>query len=106
MGGGNRLSDFLPLVDGLADCVSHEERANWLLCCPLAILNSESMAIRALCQAARFIPGVAYVETEQAALRSTRNPNGTLKPGVQRMVDEARGALAAFASRPLIEARA
>jgi hypothetical protein len=70
----------LPLIDILADCQTHGERAEWLLACPLAILREHSLSIRIVLQRAGFHPGITYVEAERAALSATRLPNGNHKP--------------------------
>lgn len=87
------MSDQLPLIDILADCQSHRERAEWLLCCPLTIINHYSLVIRALCQKANFLAGVSYVEAERSALNATRLPNGEHKPGIKIMLKNAREGL-------------
>jgi hypothetical protein len=93
MGSGDAMSDQLPLVDLLADCQSHRERAEWLLQCPQAIIKDESLAIRAICQKASFLAGVSYVEAERSALSATRLPNGEHKAGIRIMLTNAREGL-------------
>lgn len=66
------MSDMLPIVEQLADCQTHGERADWLIRCPNFIFHREHMALRRILQAAGLLVGVAYVEAKVAEQTATR----------------------------------
>lgn len=70
------MSNLLPLVELLADASTHEERAEWLLACPLGVIHREHMAIRRLLQGAGLIAGVAYLESVLSMTNARRLPDG------------------------------
>lgn len=65
-----------PLVELLADAQTDEERAAWLLACPLSLLLSEESTIRRVLQTCGFLQGVAYLDIEISALVGTRDDHG------------------------------
>ncbi|NTI27651.1 hypothetical protein G6K84_03705 [Agrobacterium rhizogenes] len=71
------MSDMLPIVEELADCQNHTERAAWLMRCPNFIFHREHLMLRRILQAAGLLAGVAYVEAKFAEQVATRLPDGT-----------------------------
>ncbi|CAN7429670.1 hypothetical protein LJR251_002733 [Rhizobium rhizogenes] len=72
------MSDLLPIIEQLADCQTHAERADWLFRCPNWIFYREHMALRRILQRAGLLPAVAYVEAKLAEQSATRLPSGHL----------------------------
>lgn len=65
-----------PLVELLADAQTEEERAAWLLACPLSLLLSEEPTIRRVLQTAGFAQGLVYLGVETSSLRCVRDDLG------------------------------
>lgn len=66
----------IPFLEKLSDAQTREERAEWLLCCPLDVLLSCSMLIRNRLLQTGFREGITYLEAELADLRSVRRADG------------------------------
>lgn len=84
------MSGLLPIVDELADCQTHAERARWLLACPLDLLYSHGLQIRTTVRNAGFPAGAAYIEAEMIGLKAVRDGRGNHKPKIQDMLQRAR----------------
>ena len=67
---------LIPHMERLDAAQSREERAAWLLSCPLDILLSCEMTIRNRLLNARFREGIDYLEAELADLRRERPADG------------------------------
>ncbi|MUZ80763.1 hypothetical protein GOZ93_00735 [Agrobacterium vitis] len=59
-------------IQQLSDCRTHQERAVWLLTCPLMVLSKYEMTIRNRLQIAGFFDGVVYLEWELSRMRAPR----------------------------------
>lgn len=92
------MSLLLPIIEQLADARSDQERADWLLRCPLQILGKYEMTIRNRLHHAGFLAGITYVETELVCLRGTRDGHGELVEGPFGARLAAREAMWAIAS--------
>lgn len=68
---------MLPLVEELADCATHGERAALLLRAPPFVFYRDHMALRRILQTANHRAGVAYVEAKLAEQYATRQPDGS-----------------------------
>ncbi|WP_288430224.1 hypothetical protein [uncultured Agrobacterium sp.] len=82
---------IIPLIEGLEAAQSREERAAWLLRCPLGVLLSCEMTIRNRLLNARFKEGIEYLEAELADLRRVRGADGG--KNCNMLVGAARGRL-------------
>ncbi|NTA58088.1 hypothetical protein G6L32_05480 [Agrobacterium tumefaciens] len=67
---------IIPRIEQLEAAHTREERAAWLLSCPLDVLLSCEMTIRNRLLNARFREGVEYLEIELADLRRERGADG------------------------------
>jgi hypothetical protein len=83
------MTGLLPIVEQLADCRTHVERAEWLLRSPIQVLDRENGTIRAILRKAGFLAGVDYLDAEISAMRSVRSETGTRTCGVCFMVANA-----------------
>jgi hypothetical protein len=70
------VTALLPIIEELADAVDQPARARWLLAVPLTVIVRDHLAIRRLLVAAGFREGLAYLETELAALSAVRGRDG------------------------------
>ncbi len=70
------MSGLLPIIEQLADARTDQERADWLLRCPLQILGKYEMTIRNRLMHAGFLAGTEYLEAELVGLRAVRGPDG------------------------------
>ena len=71
------MTDMLPIVEELADCITHAERAGWLLRAPPFVFHREHMALRRILQAANHRAAIDYVEAKLAEQSATRQPDGS-----------------------------
>lgn len=71
------MTDMLPIVEELADCATHAERASWLLRAPPFVFHRDHMALRRILQAANHRAGVAYVEAKFSEQSATRMADGS-----------------------------
>lgn len=69
----SRLSNYMGTLDVTS---SREERACWLLACPLDVLLSCEIAIRKRLANARFQEGLDYLDAELTDLRRERGADG------------------------------
>ncbi|ANV24788.1 hypothetical protein [Agrobacterium pusense] len=67
---------IIPRIEQLDAARTHEERAAWLLTCPLDVLLSCEMTIRNRLLNARFREGLEYLEIELTDLRRERGADG------------------------------
>ncbi|WP_052675420.1 hypothetical protein [Agrobacterium arsenijevicii] len=67
---------IIPRIEQLEAARTREERAAWLLSCPLDVLLSCEMTIRNRLLNARFREGLDYLEIELADLRRERGADG------------------------------
>jgi hypothetical protein len=67
---------LIPHMERLDAARNREERAAWLLSCPLDILLSCEMTIRNRLLNARFREGIDYLDAELADLRRDRPADG------------------------------
>ncbi len=81
------MTQFLPIIEELADAPDHAARARWLLEAPLAVILRDQVIIHRLLSAAGFHEGLAYFAAEIAALSATRGRDG-LAPSTVRMSRE------------------
>ncbi|RKD61538.1 hypothetical protein BJ928_107139 [Rhizobium sp. WW_1] len=95
------MSGLLPIVEQLADCKTHAERAEWLLCSPMQVLDRENGSIRLILREAGFLAGVDYLDAEMAAMRSVRVANGSRTESVRFMVAKAAMHMREHAGMPL-----
>jgi hypothetical protein len=70
------MSFLIPHMERLDAARNREERAAWLLSCPLDILLSCEMTIRNRLLNARFREGLDYLDAELADLRRERPADG------------------------------
>ncbi|MDO5895107.1 hypothetical protein [Agrobacterium sp. Azo12] len=70
------MSMLIPHIERLDAAQSREERAAWLLSCPLDTLLSCEMTIRNRLLNARFREGLDYLDAELADLRRERPADG------------------------------
>jgi hypothetical protein len=70
------MNILIPHMEKLDAAQSREERAVWLLSCPLDILLSCEMTIRNRLLNARFREGLYYLDAELADLRRERPADG------------------------------
>lgn len=77
------------MIEQLEDAADNSERADWLLRCPIGVLDREHMAIRRILQRASLPAGVAYLETMKAYSSATRKPDGFSRDDVVHAVREA-----------------
>ncbi|ASP51729.1 hypothetical protein GOB43_29780 [Sinorhizobium meliloti] len=70
------MTQFLPIIEELADAPDHTARARWLLEAPLAVIIGDQVTIHRLLSAAGFHEGLAYLAAEIAALSATRGRDG------------------------------
>jgi hypothetical protein len=66
----------IPRIEKLDAAQTREERAAWLLTCPLDVLLSCEMTIRNRLLNARFKEGLDYLDAELADLRRERGADG------------------------------
>lgn len=92
------MSGLLPIIEQLADARSDQERADWLLRCPLQILGKYEMTIRNRLHHAGFLAGIQYVEVELICLRAVRGVEGEIVEGPASARQAARDAMQAIAS--------
>ena len=71
------MTDVLPIVEELANCVTHAERAALLLCAPPFLFHREHVQLRQILKAANHHAGIAYVEAKLAEQSATRQPDGS-----------------------------
>lgn len=64
----------LPIIEGLAEAATDQERARWLLAVPQSVLWRDQTTIRAVLRAANFREGVQALDAEMAALSAVRDP--------------------------------
>ncbi|RVI02607.1 hypothetical protein CN205_25740 [Sinorhizobium meliloti] len=83
------MTQFLPIIEELADAPDHAARARWLLRAPLAVIIRDQVIIHRLLSAAGFHEGLAYFAAEIAALSATRGRDG-LAPSTLRTREYAR----------------
>lgn len=81
------MTQFLPIIEELADAPDHAARARWLLEVPLAVIIRHQVTVHRLLSAAGFHEGLAYFAAEIAALSATRGRDG-LAPNTVRMTRE------------------
>lgn len=67
---------IIPRIEQLEAAQTREERAAWLLTCPLDIMLSCEMTIRNRLLNARFREGLDYLEIELTDLRRERGADG------------------------------
>lgn len=67
--------DLLPIIEQLACCRSHSERAAWLLACPLDILRQHDIAIRAELAHTGCVAGLEYLDVVGVVMCATRGPS-------------------------------
>ncbi len=67
---------IIPRIEQLEAAQTREERAAWLLTCPLDIMLSCEMTIRNRLLNARFREGLEYLEIELTDLRRERGADG------------------------------
>lgn len=65
---------LLPIIEGLAEAATDQERARWLLAVPQSVLWRDQTTIRAVLRAANFREGVHALDAEMAALSAVRDP--------------------------------
>lgn len=87
------MTGLLPIIEQLEEAENNAERADWLLRCPIGVLDREHMTVRRLLQAAGLTAGVAYLETMKAYSSATRKPDGFSRDDVVRAVQEAAATL-------------
>ncbi|WP_311273523.1 MULTISPECIES: hypothetical protein [unclassified Rhizobium] len=66
----------IPRIEKLEAAQTREERAAWLLTCPLDVLLSCEMTIRNRLLNARFNEGLDYLDAELVDLRRERDADG------------------------------
>jgi hypothetical protein len=71
---------LLPIIEGLAEAVTNQERAQWLLAVPQSVLWRDQTTIRAVLRAANFREGVEALDAEMAALSAVRDPRTGMIP--------------------------
>lgn len=71
------MTEMLPIVEELADCATHGERAAWLLRAPPFVFHREHMTLRRILQESNHRAGVAYVEAKLAEQSATRMADGS-----------------------------
>lgn len=81
------MTQFLPIIEELADAADNSARARWLLEVPLAVIIRDQVTIQRLLSVAGFHEGLAYFAAEIAALSATRGRDG-LAPSTIRMTRE------------------
>lgn len=84
------MSDVLPIVEGLRDCLDDAERAAWLLQCPPGFFVTHHMEIRKVLADADFAAGVACLDAELAGQMATRLRDGSTRPNVLFSMNLAR----------------
>lgn len=84
------MSEFLPIIEQLADAATHGERADWLSRCPLGVIHREQVHIRVILNHRRFPEGVAYLDALLSLTNATRLPDGSSPPTVLMPVHMAR----------------
>lgn len=70
------MTAMLPILEALAACCTHAERAEWLLRCPNFIFHRDMKDLRRILDAAGLREGVAYAEAKLAEQMATRLPDG------------------------------
>lgn len=94
------MNHLLPIIEILMDCKSDQERADWLLRCPLSVLMTYQATIHQRLAHAGFHDGVAYLEAELVALRGVRCHTGDLVDGPRRVREAGRLAMMEIAYGP------
>jgi hypothetical protein len=84
------VTDLLPIVEGLRDCLSNAERAAWLFQCPPGIFVTHHMEIRKILTDAGFAAGVAYLEAKVAGQMATCLKDGSTRPNILFSIHLAR----------------
>lgn len=77
-------------VEQLIAASTDQERAAWLLSCPLALLAKNAVEIRWALSKARFELGISYLAVEISALNARRNSNGFYRRPTHRLVQQLR----------------
>lgn len=72
------MSDMLPIVEELADCQTHAQRADWLIRCPNFIFHRDHMTLRRLLQTAGLLAGASYVDAKLAEQTAVRLADGSV----------------------------
>ncbi|MFB2562443.1 hypothetical protein [Rhizobium sp. IMFF44] len=72
------MNNMLPIVEQLADCRTHAERADWLMRCPNFIFHRDPLVLRRILHAAGLMAGAAYVDAKLAEQTATRLADGSL----------------------------
>lgn len=96
------MSQLLPIIEILMDSDSDQERADWLLRCPLSVLMTYQATIRQRLAHAGFHGGVAYLEGELVALRGVRCHTGDLVDGPRQVREAARLVMMEIAYGPAV----
>lgn len=91
------ISPYVPIIEQLDACRTDAERARWLLRCPHGELGKYEFIIRVRLRLAGFLPGVAYLEEERAAIWKEREDDGSLSDEAADMVRSARARMMAIA---------
>ena len=83
------MSNMLPIVEELADCQTHAERADWLMACSYGVIHREHMNIRRILQAARLVEGIAYLEAVLSMTNARRLRDGSVPITIRTSVNMA-----------------
>ena len=67
---------LLPIIEQLADCRTDQERIDWLLACPFAILRKYDFTIRNRMHVAGLAGIDGYLDAVAVAMSATRSADG------------------------------
>lgn len=84
------MSDFLPIVDFLAEATTDRARAEWLSRAPMGVILRDGKDIGAILTDAGFEAGHAYFSALTAEAHKTRLPDGLLPQPVKMTTEYAR----------------
>ena len=100
------MNELLPIIEQLADCRTHTERAEWLLSCPVIYLRQYDSTIRNRLYLAGFHIGIAYLDDMRTHMCATRDPEtGVFRPETQEAIAALGSMLRVVAARLDVEVR-